>query len=133
MAYPRCQLVNDDEPGFFHCASRCVRRAFLCGFDSVTGKDFEHRRQWIEDRILKLAGSFAVSVYAYTVMSNHLHIVLRNDPTVAQDRSDRDVAERWLAIFPGSINDKENPGHPRFPSLGGGLKTLWEFPTDRGA
>jgi REP element-mobilizing transposase RayT len=89
--------------------SRCVRRAFLCGFDNATGKDFEHRRQWIEDRIFRLAESFAVSVYAYAVMSNHFHIVLRNDPTVAQDWSDREVAERWLAIFPGSISDRDDP------------------------
>jgi len=109
MAYPRSQLVSDEDPGFFHCVSRCVRRASLCGFDSATGKDYEHRRQWIEDRMLKLADSFAVSVYAYAVMSNHFHIVLRNDPTVAQDWSDRELAERWLAVFPGSISDRDDP------------------------
>ena len=51
MAYPRSQLVSDEEPGFFHCVSRCVRRAFLCSLDQHSGKNFEHRRQWIEDRI----------------------------------------------------------------------------------
>ena len=45
MAYRDSQLISDEEPGFFHCVSRCVRRVFLCGFDSATGKDFEHRRQ----------------------------------------------------------------------------------------
>jgi REP element-mobilizing transposase RayT len=109
MAYPRSQLVSDEEPGFFHCVSRCVRRAFLCGFDSATGKDFEHRRQWIEDRILKLAESFAVSVYAYAVMSNHFHVVLRSDPRAPWHSPDRDVAERWLAIFPGSISNRDDP------------------------
>lgn len=67
MAYPRSQLVSDEEPGFFHCMTRCVRLAFLCGVDAQSGKNFEHRRQWIEDRILKLADSFAVSVYASAV------------------------------------------------------------------
>jgi REP element-mobilizing transposase RayT len=109
MTYPRSQLISDEQPGFFHCVSRCVRRAFLCGFDCATGKSFEHRRQWIQDRMLKLADSFAVSVYAYAVMSNHFHIVLRNDPTMAQDWSDREVAERWLAIFPGSISNRDDP------------------------
>src|SRR5699024_2334680 len=80
MTYPRSQLVSDKEPGFFHCVSRCVRRAFICGRDEVTGMDFEHRRQWIEDRIFKLAESFSVSVYAYAVMSNHFHVVLSSDP-----------------------------------------------------
>jgi REP element-mobilizing transposase RayT len=104
MAYPRSQLVSDEEPGFFHCVSRCVRRAFLCGFDQESGKNFEHRRQWIEDRIFKLAEAFPVSVYAYAVMSNHCHVVLRIDPQSPWRWSDQEVAERWLAIFPGSIS-----------------------------
>ena len=91
------------------CSRRCIRRAFLCGFDQQTGKDFEHRRQWIEDRIFKLAESFAVSVYAYAVMSNHCHVVLRSDPRVSWQWSDREVAERWLAVFPGSISNRDDP------------------------
>jgi hypothetical protein len=109
MAYPRSQLVSDEEPGFFHCVSRCVRRAFLCGVDHASGKDFEHRRQWIEDRIFKLAGSFSVSIYAYAVMSNHFHVVLRSDPHAPRQWTDREVAERWLAIFPGSISNRDDP------------------------
>ena len=49
------------------CVSRCVRRAFLCCVDQLTGKNFAHRRQWIKDRIFHLADSFAVSVFAYAV------------------------------------------------------------------
>ncbi len=109
MTYPRGQLVSNEEPGFYHCVSRCVRRAFLCGVDHMTGKSFEHRRQWIEDRILQLAESFAVSVFAYAVMSNHVHAVLRSDPVMPWQWSDREVAERWLVIFPGSISDRDDP------------------------
>ena len=82
---------------------------FLCGRDQVSGRDFEHRWQWIEDRIFQSAESFAVSVYAYAVMSNHCHVVLRSDPRVAWEWTDRQVAERWLAIFPGSISDRDGP------------------------
>ena len=67
MTYPRSHLVSEDEPGFYHVVTRCVRRAFLCGKDKVTGQCFEHRRQWIEARILELAECFAVSVYSYAV------------------------------------------------------------------
>jgi REP element-mobilizing transposase RayT len=109
MTYPRSHLVSNEEPGFYHCVSRCVRRAFLCGRDALSGKSFEHRREWIEDRIFELAKHFAVSVFAYAVMSNHFHIVLRNDPQQAWNWSDREVAERWLSLFPGSISDRDNP------------------------
>jgi len=57
--------------------SRCVRRAFLCGEDHVTGKSFEHRRKWLVDRIKFVTSIFGIDVCSYAIMSNHFHIVLR--------------------------------------------------------
>ncbi len=59
--------------------ARCVRRAFLCGEDSVTGQNFDHRKQWLEDRIYELASIFSIKICAYAVMSNHYHLVLHVD------------------------------------------------------
>src|SRR3546814_2108216 len=84
MTYPRNQLVPPGSPGTYHCVSRCVRRAFLCGEDRYSGQSFEHRRQWIEDRLHQLAEVFAVSLWAYAVMSNHLHVVVQVLPEVAR-------------------------------------------------
>jgi len=77
MTYPRSILIPPGSPGTFHCVSRCVRRAFLCGEDRLTGKSFEHRRQWVEDRLLALADIFGVAIWGYAVMSNHLHVVVQ--------------------------------------------------------
>jgi len=107
MTYPRSHLVSEEEPGFYHVVSRCVRRAFLCGKDHIPGRCFEHRRSWIEDRILELADAFAISVYSYAVMSNHFHVVLHVDPPVASSWTDEEVARRWLVAFPGEL--KRNP------------------------
>lgn len=109
MTYPRSQLVDTENAGFYHCVSRCVRRAFLCGRDRLTGQNFDHRKDWIEARILELAECFAVSVYAYAVMSNHLHVVVRVDPQAALEWSDTEVARRWLQAFPGSLSNPDDP------------------------
>lgn len=109
MTYPRSHLVSDIESGFYHVVSRCVRRAFLCGEDAVTGQSFEHRRQWIEARILELADCFAVSVYAYAVMSNHCHVVLHVHPAACATWSEEEVVRRWLAAFPGPLKNSDDP------------------------
>ena len=95
MGYPRGMTVDQEAPGFYHCVSRCVRRAWLCGEDPVSGRNFDHRRGWIEARLVELAESFAVSLYAWAVMSNHTHVVLRIDPALPRSWSDEEVAQRW--------------------------------------
>ncbi|MGI9334265.1 MAG: transposase [Gammaproteobacteria bacterium] len=105
MTYARQHLVTPDAPGTYHCVSRCVRRAFLCGFDALSGRSFEHRKRWVESRLLQLAESFAVSIHAYAVMSNHLHVVVHIDPLAVHDWSDEEVARRWLSVYRGPTAD----------------------------
>lgn len=97
MTYPRAHLVDEENGGYYHCTSRCVRRAWLCGKDPITGQSFEHRKSWLEARILRLAKHFAVDLYAYTVMSNHYHIVVHTDPKRTAAWSAEEVARRWLS------------------------------------
>ncbi|MFP4494092.1 MAG: hypothetical protein ACLFRP_09420, partial [Puniceicoccaceae bacterium] len=85
----------------YHCISRCVRRAFLCGLDSYTGKDYGHRREWVRGRLKELSGLFGVEVFSYAVMSNHLHVVLRTRPDWVEEWSGDEVAERWCRVFRG--------------------------------
>ncbi|MEX2488653.1 MAG: transposase [Pseudomonadales bacterium] len=101
MTYPRSHLVDDHAGGCYHVVSRCVRRAWLCGRDASTGRNFEHRRRWIEDRIHELSKVFAVSIYSYAVMSDHYHMVLAMEPQLARTWTDEEVAGKWLSIYPG--------------------------------
>jgi hypothetical protein len=80
--------------------ARCVRRAFLCGYDSYAGKSFEHRRQWVQDRLALLTRVFAIDLCSYAVMSNHFHLVITMRPEVARSWSDEEVAIRWRKLFP---------------------------------
>jgi len=84
---------------WYHCSTRCVRRAFLCGEDRYTGQCFDHRKAWLEARFTHLSGIFSIDVGAYAVMSNHYHVVLRIDAAKADRWSDAEVLERWGQIF----------------------------------
>jgi hypothetical protein len=84
VATARRKLLGRWRKGVFHCTARCVRRAFLCGRDRLTGRDFSHRRDWILKREQQLAGLFAIDVEFHAVLSNHLHLVLRTRPEVAR-------------------------------------------------
>jgi putative transposase len=113
MPDARSDTYDPTQVGTYHCVSRCVRRAFLCGFDNVTGKSFEHRRDWIRQRLAQLGNIFAIEIIAYAVMSNHLHSLLTTRPDLAQQWSDEEVAKRWRLLFP---RRKQNNGLAETPS-----------------
>ena len=103
MPQPRNRQISVEDTPYYHCISRCVRRAFLCGKDSHTGFNFEHRRQWIVDRIKLLCSVFAVDLCAYSIMSNHYHVVIRIDVDEAKQWTDKEVARHWMQIFSGPL------------------------------
>ena len=103
MPEPRYRQVSIEDTPYYHCISRCVRRAFLCGADPLTGFNFEHRRQWIVYRIKLLSSVFAVDLCAYAIMSNHYHIVVRIDSTRVDEWTDEEIANRWMQIFSGPL------------------------------
>ena len=94
MPRPRKHQISLDATPYYHFTSRCVRRAFLCGFDTLTDKDYGHRRQWVEDRILFLGKVFCIDVCAYAVMSNHHHVILHINMAEAHSLTDLDVFKR---------------------------------------
>lgn len=101
MPRPRKELVCTGDTRFYHCVSRCVRRAFLCGRDFNSGQSYEHRRQWIVDRIHNLSRLFEVDVCSYAVMSNHYHLVVRLGDS--DQLTFEDVIQRWLQLYKGPL------------------------------
>ena len=55
MATARSEVVTEGVEAVYHCISRCVRRAFLCGTDTYSSQSYEHRKDWIILRIKELA------------------------------------------------------------------------------
>ena len=102
MTKPRKSLISLQDTPYYHCVSGCVRRAFLCGADDVTGQSYEHRRGWVEDKMLALAKVYAIDICAYAVMSNHTHLVLHVNTEEANNWSIRDVLDRWHSLHKGT-------------------------------
>ena len=103
MTRPRKELISLADTPYYHVVARCVRRAFLCGIDEYSGNNYEHRRQWVVDRIRLLSSLFAIDICAYAVMSNHYHLALKLCPDQLDALSDRDVINRWCSLFKGPV------------------------------
>ena len=102
MTISRSRLVDTTVSRWYHCISRCVRRAHLMGTEAAPG-----RKDWIENRLKELDQIFAVSVGGFSLMDNHLHLLLRIDPDVAKGWSDTEVVERWFRLFPRRGSDRK--------------------------
>ncbi|MAK90060.1 MAG: transposase, partial [Oleibacter sp.] len=71
--------------------------------DHSTGDSYEHRRGWLESKLLELPGIFAIDIAAYAIMSNHYHVVLHVDKDAALAWSDKEVISRWHLLFKGNL------------------------------
>jgi REP element-mobilizing transposase RayT len=98
----KTQVSLIDTP-YYHCVSRCVRRSFLCGMDKYTGQSYEHRRGWVEERLLFLSSVFSIGICAYAVMSNHTHVVICVDKDMAESWSMEEVVRRWHQLYQGTL------------------------------
>src|SRR5436190_17956860 len=99
MTTARSAQIDYSATPYYHLISRCVRRSYLCGVDQQTGKDYSYRKQWLVDRIKKLATIFSVHICAYAVMSNHYHLVLYVNLEMALNWSHEEILVRWTMLF----------------------------------
>jgi len=94
MTIARAHLVDPAVTRWYHCVTRCVRRAFLLG------EGTQNRKSWIEHRLEELAEISAGGVAGFAILDNHPHLLVRLDPEVARGWSDEDVVRRWGRLFP---------------------------------
>lgn len=98
MPYARSQTVSPYDIQIMHIWSRVVRRAFLCGYDKVLNKDYEHRREWIRERLKKLAGIYSIEVITFSIMHNHYHLLVRTRPDLVEEMTDEEVVRALLKL-----------------------------------
>ncbi len=80
-----------------------MRRAYLCGDDKSTGQNVDHCKQWLVDKITHLSAIFAIEICAYSIMSNHYHLVLKVNKDLVSQWDDKEVALRWMQLFKGHV------------------------------
>jgi hypothetical protein len=96
----RIELFVPEEVAIVHVMNRVVRRCFLFGDDPVTGKNFDHRKVWIEDQLRIQSANFGIDLIGFAILSNHFHLIVRSRPDVVKEWSDAEVARRWLMLCP---------------------------------
>ena len=98
MAKARSRLISLADTPYYHCIARCVRRTYLCGYDKLNQKNFDHRKTWLVERIKFLAAVFCIDIAAYAIMSNHYHLVLRVNTDKAKLLTPDEVLTRWHCL-----------------------------------
>jgi hypothetical protein len=104
----RSEVFVPSEVAIVHTICKVVRRCMLMGYDKVTNKNYDHRKDWIENEFKRLASYFAIDVLAFSILSNHVHQILRSRPDIVETWSDREAARRWLTLCPTVAQDKES-------------------------
>lgn len=99
VTYARKTLICLHDTPYYHVVARCVRRAWLWGFDEYAGRDYSHRKTWILERMARQSSAFAIDVCAYAIMSNHYHLVVHVDVQRARAWTLKEVVERWTRLF----------------------------------
>ena len=112
MAKPRSEVFDPYKVGIYHCFTECVRQLFLLGDDLEAMISNKHRRDFILEKLRWLAGRMAIDILDFSLMSNHIHVILRNRPDIVEGWSDREVGERWWALCPQRKNDDGTPADP---------------------
>ena len=108
----RAEVFCTDEIAIVHVMSRTVRRCFLMGDDPFSGKNYDHRKQWIDAQLVHQARHFGIDLLAPAILSNHFHLVLRSRPDVVKEWDDTEVARRWLMLCPQRRDQNRKPMKP---------------------
>jgi len=109
----RGDKIDPRKVQIIHAVSRTTRACWLLGDDPLTGSNCDHRKDWIENLIVRFAANFAIDVLSYAILSSHHHQMLRSRPDIVETWDDNEVARRWLMICP---QRKDKDGNPLPPS-----------------
>ncbi|BCV41215.1 hypothetical protein AYI73_20295 [Shewanella algae] len=85
MPRPRRTQISLEDTPYYHCCSRVVERAFLCGDDAYSGKNYDHRRGWVESLLFELEAVFAIDVAVRTIWTPTISRAKTRVPRLLKD------------------------------------------------
>ncbi|TWU03457.1 hypothetical protein Pla100_03840 [Neorhodopirellula pilleata] len=113
----RRETIDPNEIVVAHVCTRTVRRCFLMGQDETSGRNFDHRKVWIEEYLKHFARYFSIDLLGFAILSNHAHLILRTRPDVVATWSNEEVARRWMMLCPHRKNADGSPCQPTEPEI----------------
>ena len=123
----RAEVFDPNEVAVAHVYNRTVRRCFLLGEDALSGKNFDHRKAWIEDSLQQFAAAFGIDLLGFAILSNHFHLILRSRPDVVATWDDSEVARRWLMLCP----HRRSPNSLAMPPTEAEIRSIASCPIKR--
>ena len=113
----RQEVFAPDEVAVVHVSNSVVRQCRLLGTDPRTGKNFDHRKRWMEILLERYAANFGIDLLGFAILSNQFHLILRSRPDVVATWKDAEVARRWLMLAPFRKDIEGNPFDPNEADL----------------
>jgi len=94
---PRKNQIDLERHSTYHVITRCTRQLFLLGSCDASR---QRRKGVLMGQLQRLSSFTAIGVSGFSVMDNHVHLLLKVDVEMAKGWSVREVAERWLSLHP---------------------------------
>ena len=105
----KTDVFDPAEVAILHIVYRVVRRCFIFVDDPISGKNFDHRKVWIERQLERLSSSFGIDLLCFAILSTSFHLILRSRPNVMATWDDSEVARSWLMICPIRKKNDQSP------------------------
>jgi len=86
-------------PPHFLCTTRCVRHAYLRGTDPYTGRNCDHRKDWMVSHLARLANTFCIECVELSLQPSSYQLVLRLDQALASSLSHAEIIQRWSRLY----------------------------------
>ena len=101
----RVEIFAADEIAIVHVINRVVRRCFLLGDDPVSGKNYDHRKMWLDEQLIHQAKYFGIDLLCQAIVRSRLSDIswwmrlLSQNIAQRANKEDREVGKFWQARY----------------------------------